>query len=654
MIRVNRWTGVALAAMLPSVLLIVGTTSFRAEPAGEDLPSLDQIITTLEKQREQVKSLYIETKSYWTPLVSPSVLLSWPRFSGTDFTWQDEEHFAFKGGKRYMRFIQTTEMKPGEEKESGARHVTSNLEQAVDGKICWERRVDLKLGPAKVSLHPYDPKNQWISNPEYCSNVGWDCESEMNTQDESALRSYRTLDLLYLLKKGAYAIGKRATELDGVKCITVRRKFEMTIYVADGSGSKPLEVPATEKLWLDVDHGFAVRQCERDIEIQGLDRTVNSGFVEILPGIWFPRKTEVQRIAPPNAPKEYQGRPVLSWNADLIRWTVNDVPDELFHVVTKPSDNVEDWRTKGIQVIEGPIEPNDSTPATGTLPGSASTERPSAKVSPKPLTAEAASLIDSLAEARSTGESDATELRVAITSLQGRGPNESLVEPLKTRMHCKYEYVTGAEIRAGALKPFDVILVPGGQSRTQSAALGEEGRRAVREFVEAGGGYVGICAGAILATTGRDSYLGLINAKTLSGRRESPGPDGVMSVDMNKRGSGIVKMELSDAGRKVLGGPSGLVDTKFAAGSVFLPAGRTDLPEYVSLAFYRSEVWLHEFHRGTMTNSTSILAARFGKGNVIIFSPHPEALRETQPMLARAVLAAARKPAERSSQMPRP
>ena len=68
MVRVNSRTAAALAAMLLLVSLpIAGTTFVQAEPAAEDLPSLDEIITTLEKQREQVKSLCIEMKHYWTP-----------------------------------------------------------------------------------------------------------------------------------------------------------------------------------------------------------------------------------------------------------------------------------------------------------------------------------------------------------------------------------------------------------------------------------------------------------------------------------------------------------------------------------------------------------------------------------------------------------
>ena len=46
-----------------------------------------------------------------------------------------------------------------------------------------------------------------------------------------------------------------------------------------------------------------------------------------------------------------------------------------------------------------------------------------------------------------------------------------------------------------------VLVLPGGSSARQSAALGTEGRAAVRAFVASGGGYVGICAGAFLAAS---------------------------------------------------------------------------------------------------------------------------------------------------------
>jgi hypothetical protein len=64
------------------------------------------------------------------------------------------------------------------------------------------------------------------------------------------------------------------------------------------------------------------------------------------------------------------------------------------------------------------------------------------------------------------------------------------------------------EIRSGWLagggpigfeEAFDVFLVPGGSSSKYSCLLGPSGRTEVRNFVRAGGGYCGVCAGAFLA-----------------------------------------------------------------------------------------------------------------------------------------------------------
>lgn len=48
---------------------------------------------------------------------------------------------------------------------------------------------------------------------------------------------------------------------------------------------------------------------------------------------------------------------------------------------------------------------------------------------------------------------------------------------------------------------YDCLLIPGGYVPNYSKALGSIGREAIRAFVRKGGGYVGICAGAFLATS---------------------------------------------------------------------------------------------------------------------------------------------------------
>ncbi len=53
------------------------------------------------------------------------------------------------------------------------------------------------------------------------------------------------------------------------------------------------------------------------------------------------------------------------------------------------------------------------------------------------------------------------------------------------------------ELRSGR---YSVLIVPGGDAGKAIDALGSEGIDEIRRFVESGGGYVGICAGAYLAS----------------------------------------------------------------------------------------------------------------------------------------------------------
>lgn len=177
-----------------------------------------------------------------------------------------------------------------------------------------------------------------------------------------------------------------------------------------------------------------------------------------------------------------------------------------------------------------------------------------------------------------------------------------------------------------------MVIFPGGSGKQQATALQDKGRKAIREFVRAGGGYVGICAGAALATpaTAESDNLSLINAKSCTGK-------------MGKPLGGPVKIELTDAGERVFGEFPGLLDADYGGGPILSPAGNKDLPNYVPLALYRTETWGDESDKNTMVDTPAIIAARFGSGRVLIFSPHPEGIDETRPLLTRAVLVVAPK-----------
>lgn len=59
-----------------------------------------------------------------------------------------------------------------------------------------------------------------------------------------------------------------------------------------------------------------------------------------------------------------------------------------------------------------------------------------------------------------------------------------------------------------ALSKLDVLVMPGGDSTEMSLSIGSQNARSIRKFVEAGGTYLGICAGAFLGITSEGGRIG--------------------------------------------------------------------------------------------------------------------------------------------------
>ncbi|GMV98026.1 MAG: hypothetical protein AMXMBFR83_23790 [Phycisphaerae bacterium] len=186
----------------------------------------------------------------------------------------------------------------------------------------------------------------------------------------------------------------------------------------------------------------------------------------------------------------------------------------------------------------------------------------------------------------------------------------------------RVERVGPADIRAGVLDQFDVVMFTGGTGSGQAKALEDAGRAAVRRFVGSGGGYVGICAGAYLACSGFDWGLGILDAKTRS--------------SLWRRGTGTVKLAVS--GDAILGLGMGEFDVRYANGPILEPARDEKIPDYVTLATFGTELAENDTPKGIMVGSPAAVAGDFGRGRVLCFSPHPE----QSPGLDRAVIQAVR------------
>jgi len=222
---------------------------------------------------------------------------------------------------------------------------------------------------------------------------------------------------------------------------------------------------------------------------------------------------------------------------------------------------------------------------------------------------------------------ETTLCRAAVYNGPGASPtcaNASL-EILADAPNFEAKFISAEEIQTGKLRDFDVVLFPGGSGNGESRAIGDAGWRELRAFLNDGGGYLGTCAGAYMGLVNLSRDAGrLINAKLQEGNWE--------------RGEAILEIELTDEGKRVCGDRSGRLTIAYQNGPVMLPAQYEPLPEYDVLAYFRTEVAENDSPKGVQIDSPAIIAAPYGKGRVILCSPHPEltpSLNEFVPRLTR-------------------
>ncbi|MEO1619191.1 MAG: BPL-N domain-containing protein [Planctomycetota bacterium] len=201
-------------------------------------------------------------------------------------------------------------------------------------------------------------------------------------------------------------------------------------------------------------------------------------------------------------------------------------------------------------------------------------------------------------------------------------------------------HLSADDIRPEVLGQFDVVVFGGGSGSVEARAIGKKGAKAVTQFVKEGGGYVGVCAGAFLCSAHYSWSLNLVDTHVLTGKRNV---EGLGPKSMWYRGEfSSQKMQLTEEGQKLFPNLSETVDVRYRNGPIVSPKNSFGLKPYSVLAWFRSEKVLYPPQSGTMIDTPAIVKGEFGRGQVISISPHPEATRGLESMLAIAVKAVAR------------
>ena len=347
--------------------------------AGET-PTLDEIKSQLAKQPPLLKSLYIAVTLESKLTVDPKVYVTLPGHQDNVILAKFEEQYAFKGDKRYSRRLSPRVVKspwrvkpPQVDPKAGpieqarqkqlkeqyermkknlpAQRETSPPDEyrlmpdetfAVNGKLQWNRHVPGKGQQSQLFLDRLDESLHWGQSAGYLVSIGWSVPDPTEHIDGAAdSKQVRYLPNIFRSPPNdpPYEVAARIAIVDGAKCVVLHAHGP--IKITGGGVSETVTIDDT--IWLDLDHGLALKQRMYALAKDHITRTVTADFVEIVPGLWFPKSVVTECLVPPSGPAEYRSKPMQVVATKLTKWVVNQVPDDLFDVAPRPAKDERIW-----------------------------------------------------------------------------------------------------------------------------------------------------------------------------------------------------------------------------------------------------------------------------------------------------------------------
>ena len=190
---------------------------------------------------------------------------------------------------------------------------------------------------------------------------------------------------------------------------------------------------------------------------------------------------------------------------------------------------------------------------------------------------------------------EVSRIKKGICVYAGTGAKRARdVEAALDRLAIPYEELDEHAVRNAGLKACSVLVMPGGHTNKMVDALGSDCLERIRKFVLAGGGYVGICAGAYMAAE----------------RVEVPGrPAGLAIIAVTnhrKAGRGIKNITITQPNHPLSTGCQKNVRIWYENGPTIEPEGNVE-----TVALYED-------------GGAAVVSSTYGRGTVVIFSPHPE------------------------------
>lgn len=169
----------------------------------------------------------------------------------------------------------------------------------------------------------------------------------------------------------------------------------------------------------------------------------------------------------------------------------------------------------------------------------------------------------------------------------------------------------GAAVRAGALDGLDLLVMPGGSSKTEFDSLGTNGVERMRAFVRNGGGYVGTCAGCCLLMDGLEKRARMMPWDSSGSEGHTMFP----TINLNAKGAKALGLKEGPHVMRYHGGPFLHPTTNVIADAHMEIWGTFDAE-----ATFKGRI----NPKKRMYGSGAVVGGTYGSGRVFVTSAHPE------------------------------
>jgi hypothetical protein len=377
----RRLISIRRTTILAALSLLIGLTAWLTVH-GADSPEVREIKSRLKRQAKRIESLEVTYKLETTSPLKPEQLVAMPRYRNQLFLPKDEWHAAFKGDKRYQRqiilgkveFLQPTDehglFKPPpvdpkasaymqkEQKKMIEQYervvATMKAQAARGGPVAVKVRKD----PDPETTRAFNGRTLWMRRKESDkvdvyevwpakSDANWfqvtayDRSTGLHVPDPTGTGMARKFQEMFRLAdwldQQAYQVEDRTEVIDGSTCIVLKGSLNSLLQPVFTSGE------LTDHIWLDRDHGLALRKREFRKDGRVSMRWANTDLREVEPGLWLPYLCRLETLDD-DAPPEWKDKPVMTEKVKVSKLKVNKVSDDLFDMTPRKSDRIEDLR----------------------------------------------------------------------------------------------------------------------------------------------------------------------------------------------------------------------------------------------------------------------------------------------------------------------